>query len=191
MTKEKSVKLSGYAILLLIAVFTAFLIFRGYHTHAFQSKEAFKNYISQYGALAPLALVLFQVVQVVVPIIPSFLGYAAGVALFGIWGGFFYNYLGIALGSLLAFLLSRYLGVHFIKTIIKEESYNKCTAWLESKKSFSLALFGAILLPFAPDDILCYLAGLTKMSFQKFTAIIVIGKPWCILGYCLAFGGFM
>ena len=61
--------------------------------------------------------------------------------------------------------------------------------YLCKKKSFPIALFIVILLPFAPDDILCYLSGLTKISFRKFTWIIIFAKPWCILGYCLIFSG--
>ena len=35
----------------------------------------------------------------------------------------------------------------------------------------------AIFFPVAPDDFLCYLAGLTRMSLKKFSAIIFLGKP--------------
>ena len=43
------------------------------------------------------------------------------------------------------------------------------------------------LLPLAPDDFLCYFSGLTGMSAKRFTWIIVLGKPWCILAYSLFF----
>ncbi|WP_225353487.1 VTT domain-containing protein [Lacticaseibacillus thailandensis] len=43
----------------------------------------------------------------------------------------------------------------------------------------------AILLPVAPDDFLCMLAGLTKMSLRKFVWIIVLCKPWTILAYSM------
>lgn len=156
---------------------------------AFISKENFELYIKQYGFLAPLIFILFQVVQVIVPIIPSFIGYAGGVALFGVWKGFFYNYLGISLGSILAFFLARRLGLKFVTSVVNENSYGKYVNWISEKKSFSIALFLMILIPFAPDDILCYLSGLTKMSFYKFTWIIIFAKPWCILGYCFIFSG--
>lgn len=48
-------------------------------------------------------------------------------------------------------------------------------------KLFALAIF----LPIAPDDFLCYLAGTTAMTWKKFTAIIVLGKPFAILLYSL------
>ena len=43
----------------------------------------------------------------------------------------------------------------------------------------------------APDDLLCYIAGLTKMTLKKFTAIILLGKPGSILLYSLGLTGIM
>ena len=43
-----------------------------------------------------------------------------------------------------------------------------------------------IFLPFAPDDLLCYLAGLTRMSYRKFMLIILLGKPFGVTMYSLA-----
>ncbi|BFL48502.1 hypothetical protein K420107F6_37910 [Lactonifactor longoviformis] len=36
-------------------------------------------------------------------------------------------------------------------------------------------------------DFFCYFTGLTKMTTRKFTTIIALGKPWCILAYSLVF----
>lgn len=183
------VKKLNFILLAVIIFISIYLIFNGYMVGAFASQENFEVYIKQYGLLAPLIFILFQIVQVLVPLIPSFIGYAGGVALFGMWEGFFYNYIGITLGSILAFLLARRLGRNFVTSVVDETSYSKYMNWINKKKSFPIALFIVILLPFAPDDILCYLSGLTKISFRKFTWIIIFAKPWCILGYCLIFSG--
>ena len=37
----------------------------------------------------------------------------------------------------------------------------------------------------APDDFLCYLAGTTSMTWRRFTAIILLGKPLSIALYSL------
>ena len=37
----------------------------------------------------------------------------------------------------------------------------------------------------APDDFLCWLAGTTDMTFRRFTAIILLGKPASIALYSL------
>jgi len=43
----------------------------------------------------------------------------------------------------------------------------------------------AIFFPVAPDDFLCWLAGTTKMTLGRFSAIILLGKPASIALYSL------
>ena len=69
---------------------------------------------------------------------------------------------------------------------IKEETYEKYAQWLEKGKKFDKFFAVAIFFPCAPDDFLCMLAGLTKMSWKRFSAIILLGKPGSIAIYSLA-----
>ena len=107
--------------------------------------------------------------------------------MFGAAGGFLCNYIGISAGSIMAFFLARKYGINIVKSMFSEEKYEKYTAWITKKKSYTVLLFFAILLPLAPDDFFCYFSGLTKMSARKFIGIIILAKPWCILGYSLFF----
>lgn len=43
----------------------------------------------------------------------------------------------------------------------------------------------AIFFPIAPDDLLCYLAGTTAMTWRQFLCVIVLGKPFSIALYSL------
>ena len=42
-------------------------------------------------------------------------------------------------------------------------------------------LFLTMLFPFFPDDALCMLAGLTNISLGRFTAIMILGRPWGLI----------
>ncbi|MFD0620721.1 TVP38/TMEM64 family protein [Paenibacillus sp. GCM10027629] len=174
-------------ILLLVP---ALLILKGYWDGAFSSVIAFERYIGQMGWWGPIMLTLFQAFQVVIPILPGMLGCAVGGVVYGPVGGFICNFIGISAGSIAAFWLARKYGVKLVKSIIKEEKYEKYAGWISNKKSYSLVLWLMILLPFAPDDFFCYFSGLTKMSKKKFTWIIITAKPWCILLYSILFGAF-
>ena len=61
--------------------------------------------------MAPIALMLLQFFQVVVPVLPGVVGCVAGVMMFGPVWGFAYNYVAVCLGSVsythLAFCLGR------------------------------------------------------------------------------------
>lgn len=184
----KNILMGLCIFLLLLAVI--FLV-KGYLEGRFESVETLQDYIRTFGAAAPLALTIFQMLQVIVPVLPGFLGCVAGAGMFGSFGGFWCNYIGISAGSIIAFLLARRFGVSLVQQLISMEKYDSFTAWINRRKSFPLILFLSILLPLAPDDFLCYFSGLTKMSARRFIWIILIGKPWCILFYSLATGYFV
>jgi len=132
-----------------------------------------------------LIFVLIQIAQVIVPIVPGAVSCVAGIIIFGPWVGFLYNYIGICIGSILVFLLSKKYGKDFVKGIIGEKSYNKYIGWIERGRKFDTMFALAIFFPVAPDDLLCYIAGLTKMKLEKFVAIILLGKPMSIALYSL------
>lgn len=141
--------------------------------------------IQQAGFLAPLLFIGLQIIQVTFPIIPGGLSTVAAVSLFGAGWGFVYNYIGICLGSICAFMLARRFGQPMIEALIPEKTLTKYTGYLNSAHRFERLFTLAILLPVAPDDLLCLLAGLTTMSRRKFITIILLCKPWTILAYSL------
>ena len=175
------------AILILLILFMLAFLIKAYFDGHFNSKESLQDYIKGFGVFAPLVLTVIQAVQVVIPILPGFFGCAVGAVLFGTTGGFICNYVGISLGSVIAFFLSRKFGVSLIKIMFSEGKYEKWSAITDKWKSFPTFMFIATLLPLSPDDFLCYFSGLTKMSAKKFIWIIVLGKPWCILVYSILF----
>lgn len=63
--------------------------------------------------------------------------------------------------------------------------YEKYVGWLDKGERFDKLFAIAIFLPVAPDDFLCMLAGLTKMTFKKFALIIAVCKPFSILLYSI------
>ena len=103
--------------------------------------------------------------------------------------GFIYSYTGMCIGSLLAFYISRKYGTSFVKKLVKPQTYDKYILWLEKGKKFDILFLLAIFLPAAPDDVLCFIAGLTRMTWKKFTVIILLGKPFVIALYSLATAG--
>ena len=108
------------------------------------------------------------------------------MAVFGGFQAFWYNYIGICIGSLLAFLIAQRVGRPALTLIASEKTYNRYIGWLEhNQKTFDKLFTTAIFLPVAPDDFLCYLAGMTKMTIKKFTIIILLGKPLAIAAYSM------
>ena len=173
-----------------IVIFLVALLFllKQLFNQKFYSVEDLQNYMKGFGIAAPLILTLFQAFQVVVPVLPGYLGCAAGAVAFGTMTGFWCNYIGISVGSIIAFFLARKYGMDIVLAMFPEKEYRKWSEKIEKSKSYDWFLFVATLLPLFPDDFLCYFSGLIKMNSKKFIWIIILGKPWCILVYSILFG---
>lgn len=168
-----------------IVLFLLFL-FLGYQKGLFTNDAYLKKFLKNTHALAPFFFIFIQIVQVIFPIIPGGATCIIGVLLFGPILGFLYNYIGLTTGSMLAFFLSKKYGQAIIHLLFQEKSIHKYNNLLQ-KKNFQRFFLWAIVLPGAPDDLLCYLIGLTPIKTEKFCKIILLGKPISLLGYSLAF----
>ncbi len=149
--------------------------------------DTLQKYIAGFGLMAPVILTAIQAAQVVLPILPGFLGCVVGAVMFGCMGGFWCNYIGISVGSIIAFLLARRYGQGLVSRMFPGKRYEKWADWAAKSKSYTGILFLGMVLPLFPDDYFCYFTGVTNMSVRKFVTIIVLGKPWCIFVYSLIF----
>lgn len=181
---NKKIKIWTIIILLVLTFFLVKQIF----SQNISSVQDFRQLMEGYGPTGPVILTLFQAFQVVVPVVPGYLGCAAGAISFGWFTGFMCNYIGISAGSIIAFLLSRKYGEKLVIDMFSEKQYLKWQAKVANKKSYDIFLFAATLLPLFPDDFLCYFSGLMNMTRKRFIWIIILGKPWCILAYSIVFG---
>lgn len=174
----RGMSLLGFLLSVALAVW-------GWRTGVLTSQERMAALVETWGHAGPLLFILFQAVQVVVPVLPGGLGCLAGVLLFGPLPGFLYNYTGICLGSLAAFAVARSCGRPLLSWLFPERLLARYSRWAEEKDRFARLFAWAIFLPVAPDDFLCYLAGTTTMSWRRYTAIILLGKPFAIALYSL------
>ncbi|MGX7351599.1 TVP38/TMEM64 family protein [Enterococcus canis] len=139
--------------------------------------------VSEAGVWGPLLFIFFQIIQVIIPILPGGFSLSVGVLAFGSTLGFVYNYIGIVLGSISSFFLIRRFGRQLLRLLISEKSYNKYMSYLADNKKFTRFFIAAILFPIAPDDLLCMIAGLSKMRARTFILTIVLCKPFSIYVY--------
>ena len=88
----------------------------------------------------------------------------------------------MVIGSITAYYLSKIYGLKLINSLFKKEQVDKYLNYIRTNKFEQIFLWG-IGLPGLPDDLLCYIAGLSNISFKKFLAIIVLGKPLTLILY--------
>jgi uncharacterized membrane protein YdjX (TVP38/TMEM64 family) len=131
-------------------------------------------YVESWGSLAPLAFVLVQTLQVVIAPIPGELTGAVGGFIFGALPTVFYSSLGLTIGSALAFLAARIMGLPLVKLAVNEASLEKFH-FLTERRGAILALV-LFIIPGFPKDILSYILGLSPMGFGTFIMVCALGR---------------
>lgn len=142
------------------------------------SVEDFRKYVSSFGGYAVFLFVLIQFLQVVVLPIPSFVTVGAGVLLFGPFKGAIFSCLGIILGSVMGFLIGRMFGLKVVKWLIGEDNLIKALKIVKGKDKIILTFM--FLFPFFPDDLLCFVSGVTTVSSSYFLVMIFITRTIAI-----------
>jgi uncharacterized membrane protein YdjX (TVP38/TMEM64 family) len=170
----------------IVLVFTGHMrLFYRLMVEIFQDKEQLRSYIQSWGAWAPTVFITIQSLQVVIAPIPGELTGAVGGLIFGGIPASFYSTIGLTLGSLLAFIAARIVGLPLVKVFVSSEQLAKFH-FLTERKGTLLALM-LFIIPGFPKDIFCYILGLSPMGFVTFFIVCTIGRlPGTIL---LSFSG--
>jgi uncharacterized membrane protein YdjX (TVP38/TMEM64 family) len=150
----------------------------------FQDPQVVRDWIRSWGPWAPAVFVFLQVLQVVVFVLPGEVTQIAGGWVFGFGLGSLLSVVGIALGSAIAFGLTRWLGVGFVHRIAGPETVAKFDHLMASPK-FIGSLFLFFLIPGIPKDVLCYVAGLSRLKFLPFLLISSVARLPGIFGSSL------
>ncbi len=169
-------------VLLLFSLIVCFILQKTGFFAVVSSTENLQAYLQKAGVWMPIFYVLLQYLQVVLLPIPSLISTVAGVALFGAFLASVYSILGILLGSLTAFFIGRKLGNRAVSWMLGDETLKKWQTKFKKKDNVVLTL--AFILPFFPDDVLCFLAGLSSMTTTYFLIVIFISRFLGIICTC-------
>ena len=142
------------------------------------SIEALREYIESSGNWAVWVFILFQFLQVVILPIPSTVTVMAGVALFGPLKCSIFSFIGIFIGSVLAFGIGRWLGYKVVSWIVGKEDLDKWLKKIKGKDYLILSIM--FLLPLFPDDVLCFIAGLSSITWGYFLVMIFVTRALSI-----------
>lgn len=186
--KRKEVLIKSLLSLFILLSFFVILIFALQRTGFFfviKDAESLQKYLENAGVWMPLAYVLLQFLQVIVLPIPSVVSTVAGVALFGALYATIYSLMGILLGSIIAFIIGRKVGYKAVAWLVGEDALNKWQKKLKGKDNILLTLM--FILPMFPDDLLCFIAGLSSMTTKYFLIMISICRLITVTSTCFSF----
>lgn len=167
--------LGFFAFVLWIAELTDFIAI-------LQSREEFEAFLQGAGVYMPFIYILVQIVQVLFLPLPGAISILAGLQIFGALLTGIYSYIGIVLGSLLAFWIGRRWGNKGVAWLIGEETLEGWKTKMQGKDN--LLLTAMFLLPFFPDDILCFVAGVSSMSARYFIIMMITTRLFSVFTTC-------
>ena len=161
-------------ILLLFALVILFILQRTGFFSVIQDENSLQEYLASKGAWMPVVYTVLQYLQVVILPIPSVVSTVAGVALFGPFQTMIYSLIGVLLGSFTGFLIGRKLGNKAVAWMIGKDTMDKWQKKIKGKDYLLLTLM--FILPVFPDDVLCFVAGLSTMTWSYFSVMIVVSR---------------
>ncbi len=157
-----------------IALFSIYILKISGFWDKVDDKEDLRRYISSFGANAVIVFILFQILQVVVLPIPGVVAIGAGVALFGVKLGAIYSLIGILIGTFTAYYIGKYPGEKVVAWLVGRENLDKTLKLVKGKDKIVLTFM--FLFPFFPDDVLCFVAGMSSMSQLYFIIMILVTR---------------
>lgn len=121
-------------------------------------------WIAGFGPWGPLALIGMIVVQTVLSVSPVSLLAAASAYVFGFWGGVFYTFIGMGIGSSINMLLGRRFGRPLVDRLIDPGSLVTFDRFTQQRGPLFFVII--FVMPWVPDDLACYAIGLSRLPLR-------------------------
>ncbi len=150
------------------------LVWRGQIMALFADRAQAAAWVRGAGPWGPLLLMGLVVAQVVAAPIPGqALSFVAAYT-YGFWLGSLYCWLGTILGTVAVMCLARWLGRPLVERLVAPAALARLDRLAEGQ---GLAFFFLIwLLPFLPDDLAGFAAGLTRLPLAALIVTAAVGR---------------
>ena len=137
-------------------------------------QEAVRAWVAGFGPWGPVVAIFLHTLQVLLAPIPGqTVGLVAGY-LYGVGLGTLYSLIGVMLGSALAMGLARWFGRPLVVRLVGAERLSR---WDRiARERGPVFFFLAFLLPFLPDDLLCFLVGLSPLPIPYMLVLAAVGR---------------
>lgn len=136
--------------------------------------DAVRSYILAFGLWAPVISLALMLLQAIASPIPAFaVSIANGLAFGPLWGAVL-SLFGRALAATLCFFIARALGRDAVEALVGRKAVRRSETWFEQWGTQTVLL--TRLIPFVSFDLVSYVAGLSRLRFDKFILATVIGE---------------
>lgn len=142
--------------------------------HWFSNPQAVTDAVQQSGYWGPTILFVLFVLQVFLAFIPGQALMVASGYIYGFTGGMLITWFSLVAGGQAAFWLARRYGRGFAEKWVSSSVLDR---WDRNAAGQSIGFFAiTLVLPLFPNDAMCYIAGLGKISSRRFLIANILGR---------------
>jgi uncharacterized membrane protein YdjX (TVP38/TMEM64 family) len=139
------------------------------------TEQQLLDWLEQFRSYGPLPGILLTFLKSFVPPLPTLLIVGVNAAVYGLWLGFLYSWIGMVSGCVLTFLLVRKIAGHpYLKRWAHKPKVRKGMQWVR-RNAFSY-VFLLSLFPVGPFVVINIAAGLAGMRLRSFALAVGAGK---------------
>ena len=173
-----------FSVVLFVAAIVAVWVFRipvvdmlGW----FGNREAVVRSVEGLGMWGPFVIIILLILQVFLAFIPGQALMVACGYVYGFGPGFLISWFGLFAGGQLAFALARRYGRPFAERYIAPQILSKWK-WDQAANGQNIGFYAlSLVLPIFPNDAMCYVAGLGKITPRRFTLANTLGRGMACL----------
>jgi uncharacterized membrane protein YdjX (TVP38/TMEM64 family) len=144
------------------------------------TEENLKSLLEQYRAFGPFPGIALTFMKSFVPPLPTILIVGVNAAVYGLWLGFLYSWLGIVSGCLVTFMVVRKVAGHpYFLRWAKKPKVQKSLVWVR-RNAFSY-VFLLSIFPVGPFVVINMAAAIAQMRLRSFFIAIVFGKAIMVM----------
>ena len=140
----------------------------------FSNLDAVVSTIKGYGIWGPVILFVLFILQVFIAFIPGQALMVASGYIYGFTGGILITWISLVVGGQAAFWLARHYGRPFAEKFVSSPLLDR---WDRSAAGQGIGFYVVTLvMPFFPNDAMCYVAGLGNMTGRRFLIANALGR---------------
>jgi len=183
-------KLVFSVLKLLVLIFIAvsvplyLFIFKRDFLLQFEDLDDMVAFIESHGRESALVYIALEILQLVISVMPGQVFQIAAGYVFGLPAGIFYTLIGAALGTVITYGISFFLGRDAINLLMDPEKGDYYIERLNSKRAY-IIVFLLFLIPGIPKDTITYFAGASNIRFRPFLIISLLGRMPAMAGSVL------
>ena len=174
----KTVRIISFILLVLFFIGTInflFPIIKSINTE--EGRIVAQDKIKNQGIVGMLFIIIIEILKIFTIFFPGEPIELLSGMCFGPIVGLIVIYVGIAISTFLISKIVKFLGVDFVKSLIKEEKYDKINDMFEKyPKRVEGILFLLYFLPIVPKDFITYFGSLLPISSKRFLFISLIAR---------------